>query len=160
MDSFYNKDFWENFKKNIPSASRFPSQNNSIPLKQAVGLVKEQDDNDKKILKEFSENEGIKRKLKPKILLWVCMLALIQIVFMNFILLIVTLGTVANEDGIWFINQISESALPSIFSFLKFYVSATVAELLGMLLIMVSNVFNNAITDIFKINKQQNSKEK
>lgn len=42
-------------------------------------------------------------------------------------------------------------------SFIEFYISSTIVELLGMLFFIVKNVFDKTLKDMFAINNQKNS---
>lgn len=87
---------------------------------------------------------------------WVCSFILIQIIIMNSVLLLVILGSVVGGSSLGFIHSIDEANIPVIFDFLKYYVSATIVELLGMLYFMITKVFDNSILKFFELNQKNN----
>lgn len=96
-----------------------------------------------------------KRDLKPKILIWVCVFVLIQLIIMNAILSTIIGCLVAENSSIW----ADATIISEIFEFLKYYITATIVELLGMLYFMIRKVFDNSIIDIFKLNRRENNKK-
>ena len=137
--------------------SVFPSEANgsSINSSEVAQRVRDIHENDEKIINQFEKNEESKRILKPTILRWVCGFVLFQLIVMNLILLIVILSLVVTDEApLGFIYPIETQSLPEVFSFLKFYISATIVELLGMLYFMIRKVFDNSIVDVFKLNRQ------
>lgn len=110
---------------------------------------------------EFFENlnrltlsaEVQKQEFKKKILQLVSILTCIQLVFFN---LIVAFVIVAFTTKISWIKSLKVDAIVAILDFLKYYIGATVVELLGMLLFIIGYVFSDS-----KLKKKiENKKEK
>lgn len=127
-----------------------------IPNDDIINSYNKEDANNKAIMAQFQYNEAQKRKLKPRMLNWVCWFILIQIIIMNAVLLLVILGSVVGDSSLWVIHSIDEATVPVIFEFLKYYVSATIVELLGMLYFMITKVFDNSILKFFELNQKTN----
>lgn len=138
----------------------FPKARNPVSKEDVSEALAQADKNDEKIIVEFAENEKNKRDLKPKILHWVCAFVLVQLILMNAILVIVIIGLVVGDSRLLFIHAIDPVVFPELFSFLKYYISATLVELLGMLFFMIRKVFDNSIIDIFRLNKEHREKDK
>lgn len=160
-NNFDVNQMWEDYAKNYASQSQseFPKSSDTPFTPDTVAeFVHNNDDNDKLILEQFKENEIHKRKLKFPTLVIISVLSAIQLLFMNFVIVVVILGLVAGEYKILFITSIDSTLLPEIFGFLKFYITATIVELLGMLSIMVTKIFDNPIKEFFKINHDHKQK--
>ncbi len=145
---------------NDSDEGNFPKGRNPVSKEDVSEAVAQADKNDEKIIDEFVLNEENKRNLKPKILHWVCAFVIVQLVMMNAILAIVIIGLVIGDSNLWFIHSIDPVVFPELFSFLKYYISATLVELLGMLFFMIRKVFDNSIIDIFRLNKENRGKDK
>lgn len=144
------------------SESNFPtsSDNEFMDSGSVINTLNRINKNDEEIIKQFAANEDNKRTLKPKILIWVCAFIIIQLVIMNLILFIVILSLVVGESTLWFIHSINLKIVPDVFDFLKYYITATIVELLGMLYFMIRKVFDNSIVDFFKLNRRLKDKIK
>lgn len=147
---------WAQETLDARTESNFPgedslSRNN---LDQVAEVFYREHENDKVILAEFKNNEAHKRNLKYPILAIITAFSARQLLVMNVIIITVILSTVIGDNRFLFISKIDNSVLPHILSFLKFYISATIVELLGMLTIIVTKIFENPIKDFFRINHQ------
>ena len=144
-----NDDFDSSFESGFPSSGKKP-----IESQDASNALKQLNENDKNIITQFIENEKNKRNLKPKILYLVCFFIFVQLVIMNLILFVVIISLVLGDGTWYFIRTIDLTIVPEVFDFLKYYITATVVELLGMLYFMIKKVFDNSIIEFFKLNRK------
>ena len=79
---------------------------------------------------------------------------------MAIIIFIVIVGLVVGDSNLWFIHKIDTSVFKDLFSFLKYYISATIAELLGMLYFIVKQVFGNNVAKMFETNQKNYNQQK
>lgn len=136
--------------------SMFPVSNDSefMDSKSVIDTLNRINKNDEEIINQFTANEENKRTLKPTILKWVCAFIIIQLVIMNLILFVVVLSLVIGDSTLWFIHPVDLTIVPDVFGFLKYYITATIVELLGMLYFMIRKVFDNSIISFFKLNRK------
>lgn len=83
--------------------------------------------------------ERQKQTLRKAIVIFVSVLLFAQLVFFNYIVWLI-IHAVITQDGIYRHLLVEESA--NLLSFLKYYISATVVELLGMLFFIVRYAFS------------------
>lgn len=121
--------------------------------------IKASSENDRRILKQFEKNEEQNRKFKPKVFWAVCVFIMLQLLVMTVIILIVIIGLVVGDENLLFIHKIDSSVCRELFSFLKYYISATIVELLAMLFFIVKRVFENNVSKMFKANQNRGSKD-
>ena len=95
---------------------------------------------------EYTKNETQKRIHRTKILKTVIVLIYIQLIFFNIIVLIMLSSVIFNFS---FFRVIDAKMTELILDFLKYYVSATVVELLGMFLLIIKNVFDSSLKDFW-----------
>ena len=113
------------------------------------------------MMTEITENEQQKRRFKPTILIIVSFVAALQMISMNFIVFLVIFSALVHaEHGFLFIHRISPGELDTISEFLKYYIGATVLELLGMIGFIIRYVFNESMRDIFKDTFKRNRYKK
>ena len=94
-----------------------------------------------------------KQKLRRIIVIFVSLLLLAQLVFFNYIVWLIIHAVIFQND-VYRQLRVEESA--NLLSFLKYYISATVVELLGMLFFIVRYAFSK----IEKIEKNTSKEEK
>lgn len=123
-----------------------------------VGKSKSKDSTSKKenvkekiqsINDQYFLNEVQKREHRRIILIIVTILIFIQLIFFNVIIGFM-LSSIILDNRIF--KNIDVATTKLILEFLKYYVSATIVELLGMLLFIIKNVFDWSLKDI--INKK------
>lgn len=98
---------------------------------------------------QYSFNESQKRSQRTAILVIVSVLIFIQLIFFNMIVAVM-LASITMDLSIF--KNVGTEIAGLILDFLKFYVSATIVELLGMLLFIIKNVFDWSIKDFFRRN--------
>uniref|UniRef100_UPI00405633CD hypothetical protein n=1 Tax=Acetatifactor sp. TaxID=1872090 RepID=UPI00405633CD len=103
---------------------------------------------------QLKENEELKRKLKEKlmnklfsILKWQLIATYISVTIILVIMMFSSLLGISEQ-----------LAIESI-SFIKFYITSVIVELIAILFFIVKNVFDTSITDLFS-NFDKNNKEK
>lgn len=103
------------------------------------------------INEQYSLNEDQKRKHRKAILIIVTTFIAIQLVFFN-----IVVGFMLSSITLQFslFKNIDYKTTELILDFLKYYISASIVELLGMLLFIIKNVFDSSLKDMF-IKKQE-----
>ncbi len=109
---------------------------------------KKEDPNSKilSINDQYSLNENQKRKHRKAILIIVTIFISVQLVFFNVVVGFM-LSSITIENPMF--KNINSETTELILDFLKYYVSATIVELLGMLLFIIKNVFDSSLKDMF-----------
>ncbi len=97
------------------------------------------------------KEEEQKQKFKTIILRLVSVLTCIQLVFFN---AIVAYVIIAFTTKISWVKNLKVDVITAILDFLKYYIGATVVELLGMLLFIIRYVFSDT-----KFKKKDNAKK-
>lgn len=95
----------------------------------------------------LGENEEQKRDLKEKLVDFIKTMLTIQLVFVAVPIVILFLSLCVD---IPFLKDIEPEIIPSLLSFLKYYITAIIAELLAMLFFIVKFVFDKSIVDLVK----------
>ncbi len=102
---------------------------------------------DKEMIREqLQENERQKRKHRTILIWFVFPLTVIQLAFLNIII-----GRLFFSD---FIQEITEKELSLILGFVKYYIGATIVEILGMLLFIIQSCFDKTLSELFKSKKK------
>lgn len=104
-----------------------------------------------KLVKENATNEKQFRGLKPKILVFICVLVAFQLLTMNLAVVVVIIASVVDNNGIWFVQKIDPEIATVLCDFLKYYISATIVELLAMLFFIIRSVYNKSTLEMFRI---------
>ncbi len=144
------------------SAKETISPFNNIKSRDTETVVNDIDSaakNDEAILNQFAKNEEQNRKFKPKVFISICCFIGVQLLLMTIIILIVVIGLVVGDGSLWFIHKIDSSICQDLFSFLKYYISATIVELLAMLFFIVKRVFENNVSKMFETNQKRGKKD-
>ncbi len=157
---------WQTFifkNHNNVSESPFGKQPEK-DIDSIAATLKQKEENEKTIIEQFVENEKQNRTFKPKVFRAVCCFAVFQLLVMAIIILIIIIGLVVGDSNFWFIHKIDNAICKDLFDFLKYYISATIVELLGMLYFIVKQVFGNNVAKMFETNQKnydrQNKKKK
>lgn len=140
-----------------------PDTLQDIDEPETIGKISEDiinDSNENIIFEQFKENEVQNRHIKCVLLVIVSIFSFFQLLGMTIIVLIVVIGLVVDDNGIWFIHKIDTSVCEELFEFLRFYISATIVELLGMLYFIVKRVFDNNVAKMFDINNKKKKDKK
>lgn len=103
------------------------------------------------INKQIIKNENQKRKFKRAILWLVSILTFIQLIFFNVVVAFVVASITVEHS---FLKELDIKIISEMLDFLKYYIGATIVELLGMLLFIMRYVFSDTI------NKHLNKKQK
>lgn len=99
------------------------------------------------INKQIYKNENQKRKFKKSLLYLISFLTIIQLIFFNAVVVYVVLSLTSK----WAIfKNLDAKTTSETLSFLKYYIGATVVELLGMLLFITRYVFTDTIAKHYK----------
>jgi len=98
----------------------------------------------------IQKEESQKLHLRDKLTKTVTCFIWVQLIFFNIIVLLIVLSVTSN---IGFFKTINNDLATLLFTFLKYYISATIAELLGMLVFILHYVFSkySGIEQIKKI---------
>ena len=100
--------------------------------------------NPDKFIDDFNEvvleNERQKQRFKRNILILVSVLTSIQLVFFNAVVVFVVMACTTKME---FFKNLSVGEITEVLGFLKYYIGATVVELLGMLLFIIRYVFTD-----------------
>lgn len=103
---------------------------------------------------QLKYNERLKRRQKRAL-----MNKIFQILSGQFIAIYVFVGIVLLATGTSKWLGLSDALLVEMISFIKFYITSIIAELIAILFFIVKNVFDTSIADLFK-NFDSDSKEK
>lgn len=165
MDEKPPTDDWQSYIFSRYNVNKSPfGKQPEKDIDTVVATLKQMADNETAIIEQFVKNEEQNRKIKPKVFRNVCIFAAIQIFIMAIIILIVVIGLVTGDSNFLFIHKIDSSVCEDLFNFLKYYISATIVELLGMLYFIVKRVFSNNVAKMFEVNQKhynlQNKKQK
>ena len=94
---------------------------------------------------QLKENERLKRRHKEVLLTTLFKFLKYQFIATYIIIFILIIIVAANK----YLN-ITEKIISEIFSFLRFYITTIVAELIAILFFIVKNVFDKSIVDLFR----------
>nr|DAF48218.1 MAG TPA: hypothetical protein [Siphoviridae sp. ctJLl6] len=108
-------------------------------------FIKRYDIYEKVLAPELRLNENLKRQHKTKLMNNIFKILKIQFVFMYISITLLLIGIFVSN---WL--EISEDIIANIISFMKFYISSIVVELISILFFIVKNVFDKSIFDLFK----------
>lgn len=97
----------------------------------------------------LSRNEEQKRQFKVKLMNLTKQLIILQLVFVAIPILLI-FGDLCLKLPVPVFEKIPVEIVPSIFSFLKYYITAIIAELLAMLFFIVRFVFDKSIVDLVR----------
>lgn len=139
-----------------------------IPVKTEVELGKEdpvnEDDEvneknsklqtDKTIINQFKKDELQKRQFKKILLNTVCVFVGVQTVFMNGVVIFAIISFIC-KPNFWMFRSLNTEEMHILVSFIEFYISSTIVELLGMLFFIVKNVFDKTLKDMFENNSRK-----
>ncbi len=89
---------------------------------------------------QYIKNEEQKRQQRTTVLAVITRLVVIQMIFFNLVVVLL-LATVVLD--LPYLKSMSIETVTALLDFLKYYISATIVELLGMLLFIVRNLFNS-----------------
>lgn len=95
------------------------------------------DEKARRINNELLKNEDQKRNFRDRLLRLVSKLIYIQLVFFNLVIIIIVVALIFDFSCFRQLNDMSVNLL----SFLKYYISATIVELLSMLFFILRYVF-------------------
>lgn len=87
----------------------------------------------------IQKEESQKLRLRDKLTKTVTCFIWVQLIFFNIVVLLIVLSVTSD---IIFFKTIDNDLATLLFSFLKYYISATIAELLGMLVFILHYVFS------------------
>lgn len=107
--------------------------------------------------KLFFENEKQKFNLRIKIVNFVKVLLAVQILFFNVVVGLIIFSIIVKYDKF---NILSPATISCLLSFLKYYISATVVELLGMLFFITQYSFSKIDTNYFSHIRQKIKKKR
>ena len=147
-------------KESAINASDLP-QYDQKPLTQIIAdTIKSDHEEINKLLKnilgpQLHENENQKRKLKNKLINFMLAMLIVQslLVFLPVLCIIIS-----SCFKIPFLNMLTLDQQELIFNFLKYYVTAVIAEFLTMLYFVIRYVFDKSIVDLVKeLVKQRNN---
>lgn len=98
----------------------------------------------------IQKEESQKLRLRDKLTKTVTKFIWIQLIFFNIMVLLIVLSVISNST---YFKTIDNDLATLLFSFLKYYISATIAELLGMLVFILHYVFSkySGMEQIFKL---------
>lgn len=105
----------------------------------------------------FFETEKQKSNLRIKIVNFVKILLAIQILFFNVIIGLIIFSIIIKYDNF---NILSSTTVSCLLSFLKYYISATVVELLGMLFFITQYSFSKIDSNYFSHIRQKTKKKR
>lgn len=152
---------WVNSIKTNGEPSKTPfveeKQNSVEYIVERTGFEQE---NNNKIIEEFRKNEIKNREFKPHILNFICFLLMLQMILTTIIVFIVIISLVVGNNHLWFIYKLDSEVCKSVLDFLKYYISATIVELLGVLYFIVKQIFENNPIEMFKAISNKNSARK
>lgn len=128
-------------------------------------LISHPKDKDKEIddfNKLFFESEKQKQSLRSKIVSFIRILIVLQLIFFNFIIGFIIFAVIVKCTRF---NALSTTIVSSLLGFLKYYISATIVELLGMLFFITQYSFSkidrnyyNGVKQKTKTGKQKKEK--
>lgn len=98
----------------------------------------------------IQKEKSQKLRLRDKLTKTVTKFIWIQLIFFNIMVLLIVLSVISNST---YFKTIDNDLATLLFSFLKYYISATIAELLGMLVFILHYVFSkySGMEQIFKL---------
>lgn len=147
-----DKNDWQrqlNNNANSTGSTDNPFNDGCIDSGSAIGL-----------LAEHSKNEDQFREFKPKVLFFICCIIAIQLLIMNLIAAIVVISSVVGDSGLWFIHKCDTELASVLFDFLKYYISATIVELLTMFFFIIKSIYNQSILKLADIFSGHTKKKK
>lgn len=100
----------------------------------------------------IQKEENQKIRLRDKLTKTVIRFIWAQLIFFNFVVLVIILSVTSN---ISYFKTIDNDLATLLFGFLKYYISATIAELLGMLVFILHYVFSK-YSGIERLSKLKN----
>lgn len=95
----------------------------------------------------LSFNESQKRDLKVALVQFIKKMLWYQLMFVAIPITLIFLGLCVNCP---LLREIPIEIVPALFSFLKYYITAIIAELLAMLFFIVKFVFDKSIVDLVR----------
>ena len=106
--------------------------------------------------KAISEEEKQKRKLRNKLVVAIKHIIWFQLLFFNIVVLVIVLSVTTD---IQIFKDMGEDLSIQLFDFLKYYIGATIIELLGMLVLILKFVFSKFETDRKRGNGKKDDKK-
>lgn len=120
-----------------------------------------QDMVNKYLVPELKDNEEQKRKLKPKLMNYIVWLIFIHSFIMLILLILLVCSATINMPVF---KNIDIDIFKELSGFMKFFVTASLTEFIGMLLVIVHYIFDKSIVDLIKKfgsnDKKSSKKEK
>lgn len=111
----------------------------------------------KGLLPQLKKNEKQKRSLKPKLMQHIISLILVHSIIMLILLALLVCSVTVNCS---FFKNISIDALKELSKFMMFFITASLAEFIGMLLVIVHYIFDKSIVDLMKEFNSKNNLQK
>lgn len=102
---------------------------------------------------QLEENEDLKRKHKKLLMEELFKILKCQFIFTYIFVIILLIGALFSN-----FLKINENIVLGIISFVKFYITSIIVELLSILFFIVKNVFDKSIVDLIKNFDKRNSK--
>lgn len=102
---------------------------------------------------QLEKNEELKREQKKELMSKIFKILKWQFIFTYFFVAIILLGSLLSGN-----LKISENIILNIISFVKFYITSIIVELLSILFFIVKNVFDKSIVDLIKNFDKRSSK--
>lgn len=94
---------------------------------------------------QLSENEKQKRKFKKSLTIYIIVILSVQIAIF---LLVITIFTIAYCFDLNIFKDITIEQLEHLLNFLKYFITAIIAEFIAMLFFIVKFVFDKSIVDL------------
>lgn len=95
----------------------------------------------------LSKNEKQKRNFKETLMKFIMWVLIAQLAFVGIPMILVFMSLIFHWG--W-LRPLSENNVVQVFSFLKYYISAIIAEVLAMLFFIVQFVFDKSIVDLVR----------
>lgn len=102
------------------------------------------------------DEEKQKRKLRDKLVITIKHIIWFQLLFFNIVVLAIVLSVTTN---IPIFREIEKDLYVQMFEFLKYYIGATIVELLGMLVLILKFVFSRFKVTSARINAKKRNEE-
>ena len=90
-------------------------------------------------IETYKKTETQKLKLRERLSKAIKRMIWIQLIFFNIVVILVVSSVIFKKP---FFNEFNKELAPEVFGFLKYYISATIAELLGMRWFILHYVFS------------------
>lgn len=104
---------------------------------------------------QLEKNEKLKRKHKNTLMENIFEILKIQFRYTYFFVCLLLVGILCSKY-----LEISEHTIDSVISFVEFYITSVVVELIAILFFIVKNVFDKSIVDLIKNFDKQNRQDK